>query len=236
MPLIRTRFQRHADQSAGAVPRLGVHTVCRDYYFLHGVGIRYVAVLVSQADGSAVYLKVVLQIGATPEVDAVRGPGMERHHLSTSVHRRGSKQRQLERIAVESGNFFRKLRVDDQIPACGSELYSDGSIRHGHGLLNATCAESCIHGHVVPALDQDIFLNERSEPGRFDGDRIRSRIHQIEQVQARLARFADDIDPRIHVVQGRSCARNYGSARVGDNAGDFGAIVLSLKRRDQAQR
>ena len=64
------------------------------------VGIGRIAVLMPQADRATVYLKVILQVGAPAQVNAVGRPGMIRHHFAARINGRWSKQRQFERIPV----------------------------------------------------------------------------------------------------------------------------------------
>ena len=72
-------FGGHADQAARAVADFGIHAVLRDHDFLDRVGVGRIAALVAQADRAAVHLKIVLQVGAAAQIDAIHRPGVIRH-------------------------------------------------------------------------------------------------------------------------------------------------------------
>src|SRR5262245_56500647 len=78
VPVVAAGLQRHADESSGAVAGFRVHAVLRYHDFLYRVGVGRIAILMAQADRTAVYLKIVLQVGAPAQVYAVGGPGMVR--------------------------------------------------------------------------------------------------------------------------------------------------------------
>ena len=131
-----------------------------------------------------------------PEVHAVRGPGMEWHHLAAGVHGRRSEQCQLERIAIEARHFLRELRIDSQVAAGGIELNRDGRVAYSDALSDSAWPKAGIDRDIVACLNLDVFLNEFGEPGRLNRYRVGAGIDQVKDKQPGLAGIADDLDRR----------------------------------------
>ena len=152
---------------------------------------------------------------------------MEGLHLAARIHRRGRDQGQLERIAVEARYFRRHLRIDGEVPVAGIELHGGGGFVNRNILLNRAGRKHGVHGDVAARLNHDVFLHERPEPGLFDGDRVRTRIDEVEQVQAGVAGLVNNLYSGVDVAQ---CDRRAGDHRfslIGDNPFNPATVILS---------
>ncbi len=125
MELVGSRFGCDRDGAAGAVAGFGVHAVGRDDYFLNVVGIRNHRRFVAEADGAAVHFKIVLQVGAAAEIDAIGRPRVVRQDLSAGVDGGRLEQAHLERIAIQTRGFLRRFCVERCVLVGGIEVHRE---------------------------------------------------------------------------------------------------------------
>ena len=220
MPFVGAGLGGHADHAASAVTLLGIHAILGNRDFLNGVHIRRKAVFVTQADGAAVHLEVVFQVGAAAQIHAIGGPGQEGEHLASRIDRLRRQQSQLERIAIETRRFRSHGGIQGKVLVGRVKLYFHGRRHYRDGLLHRAWCQDGVDGNVGTHFHHDIFLNELAEAGRLDGHRICAGIDQIKHVQASVTGLPDHLDSRLDVQKRHRRASNRTFACVTDQALD----------------
>ena len=176
---------------------LGVYAVLRYDDLLHRVRVRGIAVLVSQTDGAAIHLKIVLQVRASAQIDAVRRPGVVRHRLAAGIGRGWREKRQLERIPVDARDLRGHLRIQREILVAGVELNRHRGFGDGNAFLHRTRFHDDIHGNVAAHLHNDVLLDDLAEARRLHRDGVRARVHQIKDIKAGFTGLADRRNARF---------------------------------------
>ena len=74
MPFVGTGFGGHGDHAARAMAGLGIDAVLRYHHFLDRIGVGRITALMTETDRAAVHLKIVGQVGAAAQIDAVHRP------------------------------------------------------------------------------------------------------------------------------------------------------------------
>jgi hypothetical protein len=93
-----------------------------------------------------------------------------------------------------------------------------------------------VYGDVRARLDEDVLLDECAKTFDFDGELIRARQHEIEDVLADLVGLPVGRDVRIHVAQRHVSGRNHGAAGIADNSLNPAAQLLSCGREPPERR
>ena len=235
VPVVGAGFGGDVDGSAGAVAGFGFDAVDGDDGFLNGVGIGDVGVLLADAVGDAVDFKLVFQIGAAAEIDAVGGPGVVRLNLAAGIDGLRLDQGQLERVAVELRGVVGHLGVDGEFVIGVVELHFLGFGVYRDGLLQRAGIQDGIDGDVAAGLDLDAGLGKFGEAGRFDRDDVVSRLDEIEQVEAGIAGIAHGAYAGIDVHQCNDGVGDGGLGAVGDESADLRAIGLGEAANGERQ-
>ena len=235
---VRPRLHVQADHPAQRVPVLRVDRVLRHRHFFNRVHRRRIRRLEARPQRHAVEQHRVRALRPAARVVVVRIRVVIRPVLvrRRRHHDRRVQVRQVVRVPPRDRHLVEQLLLERDVVARRVELHRHRRRFHRHRLFQPAHLQHQFDRQVAPLLHAHVLLLGPPEPVQLANQRVRPRIHEVDQIPPFAIRRPRHRHARLDVRQRHRRARQRPLALIHHLPLDTRPIVLGVNRRDQAEQ